>query len=155
MASRAGSARAGSARAGSARAGSARTWSAGVWFAGVWSAGAWSAHTGSAGVWFAGVWSCSECCARMEETCRVGMERRAEDLAGISGLHDTPPIHDNEAPADPRHHRYVVAYEQQRHRRLRHELVQQTEHPRLNRDVERCRRLIGQEQCRPAGYRHG
>ena len=51
--------------------------------------------------------------------------------------------------------RQVVADEQQRHAALAHQAVEQLEDLGLGGDVERGRRLVGDQQLRAAGERHG
>ncbi len=48
----------------------------------------------------------------------------------------------------------VVRDQQQGHRQLAPQAVEQVENMRLNRDVERRGRLISDQQTRPAGHRH-
>src|SRR5882672_499086 len=89
-----------------------------------------------------------------EEPACVGMPRIAENLAHRTGFDDAPCVHHGHAIGclcdDPE----VVRDEQQREVERRLHVAQQVEDFRLNRDVERGGRLVGNHERRLAGERH-
>ncbi len=70
-------------------------------------------------------------------------------------LHHLSGVHDRHTVRDGRHHTQVMRDEQHGHAVGCLEVVEQTQNLRLDRDVERGRRLVGEEQRRLAGDRHG
>jgi hypothetical protein len=70
-------------------------------------------------------------------------------------LHDLAGVHDRHVVRRLRHDTHVVGDEEHRHPALAAQVVEQVEHLRLHGDVERGRRLVGDEQPRLAGDRHG
>ena len=81
---------------------------------------------------------------------RIG-EQRADRLL----LDLLPGIEHRDPLGGLRDHAHVVGDEHQRHSRLALQREQQIENLRLDGDVERRRRLVGDDQLRIAGDRHG
>ena len=101
-----------------------------------------SARRRAAAGWRAAT-ACSDAAARAN-TCAVGA-----DLDQPAALHHADPV------GEAAHEVEVVGDEEERHAGLGLQLVEQGEDLRLDRHVERGRRLVGDEQLRPAGQRHG
>jgi hypothetical protein len=80
--------------------------------------------------------------------------RRAEQLLGRTGLHEHAAVHHVDALAHPGDDAEVVRDEDQRRVLLRNEFAQQIQNLRLDRDVERSRRLVGDQELRLTGERH-
>ena len=93
--------------------------------------------------------------ARLEQRPRVRVPRVAQHHLDRPALHDQPAVHDQHPAAVAGDHREVVADEDQRHPRFGPEAVEQRQDPRLDGDVERRRRLVGDDEARAAADRHG
>ena len=78
------------------------------------------------------------------------MPRTGEELAHGRVLDDVAGVHDGDRVAVLRHDAEVVRDEDHRHAELVLELGEQREDLILDRDVERGRRLVGEQQPRPA-----
>jgi hypothetical protein len=90
-----------------------------------------------------------------EQAARVGVLRVGEELGGRRALHDLAGIHDRDAVGDARHHAEVVRDEQDAEAELLLDAGQQPQDLRLDGDVERGGRLVGDEEFRVAHQRHG
>ena len=99
----------------------------------------------------------------MHRRTRAPHERGSGCRGGWAGAKsgDRSLLHRN-ALAQHRHlvdhtanHSQVMAYEQQSHAQITHQFVQQPKHFGLRRHIERCRRLVRNQQLRPASQRHG
>ena len=66
----------------------------------------------------------------------------------------SPLLHDDHVVGDAAHDIEVVGDEQHRHADLRLQVLEQLQDLRLHGDVERGRRLVGDEEVRPVGERH-
>ena len=82
------------------------------------------------------------------------MLRRGEQLVGGALLHHLAGVHHGDAARHFGDHAHVVGDEHQRHAALLLQAAQQIEDLRLDRHVERRRRLVGDQQARIAGDRH-
>ena len=80
---------------------------------------------------------------RGEELARVRMLRRAEESIARRDLDDLPGVHDRHAVRHAGDDAEIVGDQQDRHPALRLQLAQEVEHLRLDGDVERGRRLVG------------
>ena len=83
-----------------------------------------------------------------QQALRVRMPRVREQLVRRRRLDDPAEVHDGDAVADVPHDRHVVRDQEQRQAELLAQLVEQVQHRRLHRDVERRHRLVGDEQLR-------
>ena len=83
------------------------------------------------------------------------MPRIVQDGVGRAGFHDLAGVHHRDARRHRRNHADVVGDENDAEPHLLLQLTQQAKHLRLNSDVERGRRLIGDQQPRLAHQRHG
>ena len=83
-----------------------------------------------------------------------GMARRAEELFGRARLHEHAGVHHVHALAHAGNDAEIVGDQDQRRILLRDQLAQEIEDLRLNRHVERGRRLVGDHELRLAGQRH-
>ena len=90
-----------------------------------------------------------------QEGVGIGVERGGEEIAHRRVLDDLAGIHDVDAPAHLGDDAEVMGDEQQRDAVFFHELAQQVEDLRLDRRVERRRRLVGDHETGPAGDGHG
>jgi len=72
-----------------------------------------------------------------------------------TGLDDLPGIHDTHAVRHAGDDAQVVGDQQQAHALAALDVAEQIEHLRLDGDVERRRRLVGDEHTRTPGQRHG
>ena len=90
-----------------------------------------------------------------EQLLGIGVLRRGEDVLGGAFLDDLAALHDVDALGHLAHDAEVVGDEQHRHAHLALQLLQQLEDLRLDGDVERRRRLVGDQQVRLVGERHG
>ncbi len=90
-----------------------------------------------------------------EQHAGVVLARAPEDLADRAFLDDPAAIHHHHAVGHLRDDRHVVGDEQHRHAVLALQAVDQGEDFGLDRDVERGGRLVGDQQPRLAGHRHG
>ena len=80
--------------------------------------------------------------------------RRANSVAHVALLDDAARVHHDDAVGDLGDDAEIVGNEQHRHADLALQLVEQVEDLRLDRDVERGRRLVGDQQHGIAGERH-
>src|SRR5450756_2091860 len=92
---------------------------------------------------------------RAEESARVGMPGAREKLTHRRAFHDLARVHDENAVRGLRHDAEVVGDEKNGERELVPELEKKFEHLRLHGDVERRRRLVGDEKARAAGEGEG
>ncbi len=83
------------------------------------------------------------------------MLRIAEDRSPGADLHDLAEIHHGDPVADPLHHRHVVRDEQVGEAQFRLEVEHQVHDLRLDRDVQRRDRLVGDDQPGVQGERPG
>ena len=90
-----------------------------------------------------------------DEMLGVGVLRRGEDLARRAALDDLAVIHDADPVGHLAHDAEIVGDQQHRHVELVLELEQQVEDLRLDGDVERGGRLVGDQQVGLVGERHG
>ena len=91
-----------------------------------------------------------------EQPARVGVLRAAEDVAHRPGLDDAARIHHQHAVAEPGDDAEIVGDQDDRRAgSSRVSSRMQLEDLRLHGDVERGRRLVGDQQLRPAEQRHG
>ena len=91
---------------------------------------------------------------RGEEALGIGMERRVEDSLDRAGLDDRSGIHDRDPVGDLRHDAHGVRDQEDAHAAPAPQVLDQPEDLRLDRDVERRRRLVSEEDRRLAGERH-
>ena len=71
------------------------------------------------------------------------------------GFDDLALLHHDHVVGDAAHDVEVVGDEQHRHADLRLQVLEQLQDLRLHGDVERGRRLVGDQQVGPVGERHG
>ena len=81
------------------------------------------------------------------------MVRAGVDFRGGAGLHHAPQVHHHDAVRDVADHAQVVADEQVRELKLLAQADEEVEHLRLDRHVERCHRLVADEEARIDGKR--
>ena len=79
----------------------------------------------------------------------------AEDRLDRAGFHDLAVIDDHDLVGDIGHHAEIVRDQQHRHVELGLQVAQQLQDLRLDRHVERRRRLVGDQQGGAADQRHG
>ena len=91
----------------------------------------------------------------MQQALGIGMARAGEQLPDAGLLDDRPGIHHRHVVGHFRDHAHVVGDEQDRHAELSLQPAHQVEDLRLDGDVERGRRLVGDQQCRIADQRQG
>src|SRR3990172_7510611 len=89
----------------------------------------------------------------LEERDGVRMARPLEELTGRRLLDDIARVHDGDALTRLCDDAEVVGDEEDGHPVFRLELEEEGEDLILDRDVERGRRLVGEEELRPAGDR--
>ena len=75
-------------------------------------------------------------------------------VVDVALLDDLAEVHHRHPVGDLGHHAEVVGDEHDRHAELLLQLPQQLQDLRLGGDVQRRRRLVGDQQLRPAGQRH-
>ena len=92
---------------------------------------------------------------RADQALRIGMRRPLEDILGAAGLDDLPGIHHRDAVAEAGDDAEIVGDQQHRKAERFLEAGEQLQHLRLDRHVERRGRLVGDQQFRLAGDRHG
>ena len=78
----------------------------------------------------------------------------SEELVDRRALHDLAGIHHHDLVADLRDDAEIVGDQHDRGAAFVLQLAHQLEDLRLDRDVERCRRLVGDQELRIAGERH-
>ena len=91
----------------------------------------------------------------VEQPLRVGVLRRVEDVRDRARLDDPARVHDRDPVAGLGQHPEVVGDQDQRQAELLAQALQQLQDLRLHDDVERRRRLVGDDQRRAAGEREG
>ena len=79
----------------------------------------------------------------------------SENLGDCAGFDDFPLLHDGDVVGEAADDAEVVGDEQHRHAVLGLQVFQEREDLRLHRDVERRRRLVGDEQVGAVCKRHG
>ena len=84
---------------------------------------------------------------------RVRMRRGLEQHLGRALLDDAAGVQHRDLVAQVVDHREVVADQQVGHAELLLQVLQQVQHLRLHRDVERADRLVGDDQARPRDQR--
>jgi hypothetical protein len=89
-----------------------------------------------------------------EQPARVRVTGVEQDLRRRRGLDDPSRVGDHDPVADARRDTEVVRHEQQRRPALPGRRREQVEHPRLHGDIERGRRLVGDDEPRIARERH-
>ena len=92
---------------------------------------------------------------RADQHFGVGVLRRMEDRLDRPALHHLALVHDQHVVGDLGHHAHVVGDEHHAHAVLGLQALDQVEDLRLGGDVERGGRLVGDQQGRIAGERHG
>ena len=92
---------------------------------------------------------------RRKQLARIRMQRRTKEGRARPGLHHLTRVHDAHPVRHACRHAEIVGDQQHAHATLALDLRQQVQHLRLDGDVERRRRLIGDEQLRPPGERNG
>ena len=90
-----------------------------------------------------------------EQRRRIGMARLAEEIARRLLLDLLARILDDDAIGRLGDHAHVVGDDDEPHAGLVLEAAQEIEDLRLDGHVERRRRLVGDQELRPAGERHG
>ena len=90
-----------------------------------------------------------------QERPGIVLLRRGEDVGDRALLDHVAAVHDDDPVGHLGHHGHVVGDEQHRHAVLALEPVDQGQDLGLNRHVERRGGLVGDEQARLAGHRHG
>ena len=92
---------------------------------------------------------------RGEERSRIGMAGIGEHARGLPSLDDLSLAHDDHVVGDPPDDVEIMGDEQHRHAELGLQVFQELEDLRLHGDVERGRRLIGDQKIGTIGERHG
>ncbi len=90
-----------------------------------------------------------------EQHLGIGVLRIGEHLGGLARFDDLALLHHRDVAGDLAHDAEIVGDEQQRHAELGLQVLEQREDLRLDGDVERGRRLVGDEQVGAVGERHG
>ncbi len=90
---------------------------------------------------------------RADQPARIGVQRPRQHGLDRSFLDDAPGIHDRDAVGEPGHHREIVGDPDQRGAGLRAQRLHLGEDLRLDGDVERGGRLVGDQQQRPVQQR--
>jgi hypothetical protein len=90
-----------------------------------------------------------------EQALGVGVLRRREHLSDLPLFDDSALEHHADAVRDTAHDAKVMGDEEHRHAQPLLQLLQQLEDLRLHGDIERRGRLIGDEELRLIGERHG
>ena len=92
---------------------------------------------------------------RFQQLLGVRMLGRGENFLGRAALHDLAVLHHAGAVRHLAHDAEIVRDEQHRHMQLALQVLQKVEDLRLDRHVERGRRLVGDEQIGLVRERHG
>ncbi len=87
---------------------------------------------------------------RAQQSHRVGMARPVEDFLRLTLLGDARRVHHDDAVGVARHHAEIVGDDDQRNVELARQILHQFENLRLDGDVERGGRLVGDDQLRIA-----
>ena len=90
-----------------------------------------------------------------EERAGIGMARIGEYARGLPSLDDFSLAHDDHVVSDAPDDVEVMGDEQHGHAKLGLQVLQEFEDLRLNSDIERGRRLIGDQKIGAIGQRHG
>ncbi len=90
-----------------------------------------------------------------EQPAGVGVLGALEDRDHVALFDESAFEHDGDVVGDLGDHPEIVRDEEDRHVALVPQPAQQVEDLRLDRDVERRRRLVGDQQSRPGSERHG
>ena len=91
----------------------------------------------------------------LDQPARVGMARAREDLRRVAALDHLAVAHDVGAGGEAAHDAEVVGDEHHRHAEARLQVGEKRQDARLDRDVERRRRLVGDEEIGVVRDRHG
>ena len=91
----------------------------------------------------------------VDELARIGMLRPLDHVRGAALLDHHALLHHRDAVGEAAHQVQVVRDEKERHSRLGAEVLEQLEDLQADGDIERSGRLIGDQQFRIAGERHG
>ncbi len=83
-----------------------------------------------------------------QQPLRIGVVGMGEELPGRRVLDDAPEIHDDDAVGDMLHHAQIVTDEEIGQVEIAPQLHEQIQDLRLDRDVERCDRLVADEKAR-------
>ena len=89
----------------------------------------------------------------LQQSLRIRVLRVVKDVVDLALLDHPAEIHDHHVVGHLRHHAEVVGDEHDRHSPLPLQLAQQIQDLRLRGDVQRRRRLVGDQQARIAGKR--
>ena len=92
---------------------------------------------------------------RRHQAARIGVQRRREQRVDRRGFHIAPGIHHDHALRGFRDHAEIMGDQDDRGAKLGLELPDQVQDLRLDGDVERRGRLVGDQHLRIAGQRHG
>ena len=92
---------------------------------------------------------------RRDQRARVGVRRALEERVGRPLLDDPPAVHDGDAVCDLGDHAHVVRDPEERDAVLRLQLAREREDLGLHGDVQRRRRLVGDQEARAERERHG
>ena len=90
---------------------------------------------------------------RFDQRARIGMAWTLQQRTGWTGLHDPPRVHDADRRADFAAHAEIVADQQDRHAEFRVQAPADVENLRLDGNVQRSRRLVGDQQLRGGDQR--
>ena len=90
-----------------------------------------------------------------QQTLEIGMAGPTENVIEGAPFHDPTVVHDHDVLGDVGDDTQIVGDHQHRHREFVLEVVHQLEDLRLDGDIERGGRFIGNQQCRAADQRHG
>ena len=88
---------------------------------------------------------------RLQQRSGVMMSGLIKDIAHRRGLHDLPGVHHRHAVTHIGDNAKIVCDKDEGHAQLALNVLEQFEILRLNRDVERSGRLVGNQQARLAG----
>ena len=86
-----------------------------------------------------------------QQAVGIGVARRAHHLAHTALLHDPPGIHHRNSVGDLPRHAEIMGDEDDAHPEFLLQAAQQQQDLDLHRCVQRRRRLVGEQQFRPAG----
>ena len=92
---------------------------------------------------------------RAKQALRIGMTGRAEQLGDRRLLHLAAGIHHHDALGDFGDHAEIMGDQDDRRTDAALEIQHQLQDLRLDRDVQRRGRLVGDQELRVAGERHG
>ena len=92
---------------------------------------------------------------RLDQAPGIGVARIGKDLVARAHLDDLAEIHDGDAVGDVFDHRHVVRDEEIGDAELALQFLEQLQHARLHRHVERRHAFVGDDQLWPQGQRPG